>query len=103
MCDQDEIDSIAVRRSDSGGTHTLRKRTEPKLVLRMDDDRVTDLSDSGGGERVAERVLSQLLIELDGIEPLRQVAVIAATNRPDIIVRSLTCLVANSFAAAGFC
>lgn len=41
-----------------------------------------------GGERVAERVLSQLLIELDGIEPLKQVTIIAATNRPDIIVRN---------------
>jgi SpoVK/Ycf46/Vps4 family AAA+-type ATPase len=31
-------------------------------------------------------VLSQLLNELDGIEPLVNVTVVAATNRPDIIV-----------------
>eukprot|EP00697_Spironema_sp_BW2_P013652 gnl/Spiro4/3853_TR1899_c0_g1_i1.p1 gnl/Spiro4/3853_TR1899_c0_g1~~gnl/Spiro4/3853_TR1899_c0_g1_i1.p1 ORF type:complete len:403 (-),score=63.58 gnl/Spiro4/3853_TR1899_c0_g1_i1:3-1211(-) len=36
-------------------------------------------AESGG---VADRVLSQLLTELDGIEPLKQVVVIAATNRP---------------------
>ncbi|KAJ1652182.1 AAA+-type ATPase [Dispira simplex] len=53
----DEIDAIAVKR---GG-------------------------DGGGGSSVADRVLSQLLNELDGIEPLVNVTVVAATNRPDII------------------
>ena len=33
--------------------------------------------------------LSRLLSELDGIEPLRQVTVIAATNRPDLIDAAL--------------
>lgn len=33
--------------------------------------------------------MSQLLVELDGIEPLKQVTVIAATNRPDIIDKAL--------------
>jgi AAA family ATPase len=52
-----------------------------------------DEIDSLGGERgstsgssnVHERVLAQLLIELDGIEPLKDVTIVAATNRPDII------------------
>ncbi|KAG2220538.1 hypothetical protein INT45_004144, partial [Circinella minor] len=39
----------------------------------------------GGGSSVADRVLSQLLNEMDGIEPLVNVTVVAATNRPDII------------------
>jgi AAA family ATPase len=38
-----------------------------------------------GGSSVADRVLSQLLNELDGIEPLVNVTVVAATNRPDIM------------------
>ncbi len=38
-----------------------------------------------GDSRVTERVISQLLTELDGLEELRNVVVIAATNRPDII------------------
>jgi len=45
-----------------------------------------------GGEEslsVSDRVLSQLLHELDGIEPLRNVTVLAATNRPDIIDKAL--------------
>lgn len=61
----DEIDSIAAKRADGAG------------------------GGDGGGERVAHRVLSQLLSELDGIEPLRQVTVLAATNRPDMIDAAL--------------
>ena len=34
---------------------------------------------------MTERVISQILTELDGLEPLNSVIVIAATNRPDII------------------
>jgi transitional endoplasmic reticulum ATPase len=34
---------------------------------------------------VTERVISQLLTEMDGIIPLENIIVIAATNRPDII------------------
>ncbi|WP_435095483.1 CDC48 family AAA ATPase [Halarchaeum sp. P4] len=42
-------------------------------------------SDSG----VGERVVSQLLTELDGIEDLEDVVVIATTNRPDLIDSAL--------------
>ena len=38
-------------------------------------------ADSG----VTERVISQLLTEIDGIETLQEVIVLAATNRPDIL------------------
>ncbi|MFW6421642.1 MAG: CDC48 family AAA ATPase [Candidatus Bipolaricaulota bacterium] len=38
-----------------------------------------------GGNQVIERVVSQLLVELDGIEELHGVVVIGATNRPDIV------------------
>ena len=37
------------------------------------------------GSSVADRVLSQLLSEMDGIESLGSVTVVAATNRPDMI------------------
>ncbi|XP_029021832.1 ribosome biogenesis protein SPATA5 [Betta splendens] len=40
-------------------------------------------SSSSGG--VGDRVLAQLLTEMDGIEQLRDVTVLAATNRPDMI------------------
>jgi len=38
-----------------------------------------------GGSQVSERVVNQLLTEMDGLEERRFVFVIAATNRPDII------------------
>jgi transitional endoplasmic reticulum ATPase len=38
-----------------------------------------------GDSHVTERVVSQLLTELDGMEELKDVVVIAATNRPDLI------------------
>ncbi|XKL60010.1 hypothetical protein PGB90_001026 [Kerria lacca] len=46
-------------------------------------------ADNTSGSNVQERVLSQLLTELDGIEPLNNVTVIAATNRPDRIDSAL--------------
>lgn len=39
----------------------------------------------GSGSNVQERVLAQLLTELDGVEPLGNVTVVGATNRPDRI------------------
>ena len=39
----------------------------------------------GAGAEVTERVLSQFLTELDGVEELRGVTVVAATNRPDML------------------
>jgi SpoVK/Ycf46/Vps4 family AAA+-type ATPase len=46
-------------------------------------------SDTDSGASVADRVLAQLLNELDGIEPLVNVTVVAATNRPDMIVSKI--------------
>ncbi len=43
------------------------------------------MTDSG----VGERVVSQLLTELDGVEALDDVVIIAATNRPDLIDNAL--------------
>jgi transitional endoplasmic reticulum ATPase len=54
-------------------------------------DEVDALAPRRGGERseAADRVVSQLLCELDGIEALRGVHVIAATNRPDMVDAAL--------------
>ncbi len=38
-----------------------------------------------GGEHVSERIVSQLLTEMSGLEELKDVVVIAATNRPDML------------------
>ncbi|WP_135830047.1 CDC48 family AAA ATPase [Halorussus halobius] len=44
---------------------------------------------SGGGSEVGERVVSQLLTELDGLEELEDVVVVATSNRPDLIDSAL--------------
>ncbi|MCR4284672.1 MAG: AAA family ATPase, partial [archaeon] len=43
----------------------------------------------GGGAKVTENVLNQLLSEMDGIEDLANVIVIGATNRPDMLDSAL--------------
>lgn len=42
---------------------------------------------SGGNKsnNVGDRVLAQLLNEMDGVENLNDVTIVAATNRPDMI------------------
>ncbi|XP_067945967.1 ATPase family gene 2 protein homolog A-like [Watersipora subatra] len=57
----DEIDAVAVERGRQQG--------------------------SGGG--VGDRVLAQLLTEMDGVEGLNDVNIVAATNRPDMIDKAL--------------
>lgn len=44
---------------------------------------------SGSSSNVNERVLAQMLTELDGIQPLTNVTIVAATNRPDVIDKAL--------------
>ncbi|ODN02917.1 Spermatogenesis-associated protein 5 [Orchesella cincta] len=44
---------------------------------------------SSGSSNVHERVLAQILVEVDGIEALNDVTVVAATNRPDRIDQAL--------------
>ena len=46
--------------------------------------RLTDRQQSSGGG-VGDRVLAQLLTELDGVQGLNNVNIVAATNRPDMI------------------
>ncbi|CAJ2639285.1 unnamed protein product [Trifolium pratense] len=55
-------------------------------------DEVDDLSTkhvNEGGTRVIERVLKQLLVELDGAEQRKGVFVISATNRPEVMDSAL--------------
>ncbi|MHA1972347.1 MAG: CDC48 family AAA ATPase [Candidatus Hodarchaeales archaeon] len=57
----------------------------PALIFFDEIDAVAATRGSGDSSGVNERVISQLLTELAGIEPLRDVVVLAATNRPDMI------------------
>ncbi len=63
-----------------------KARQVAPCVLFFDEiDSLAPRRGSGGDSHVTERVVSQLLTELDGMEELKDVVVIAATNRPDMI------------------
>ncbi|XP_058693448.1 ATPase family gene 2 protein homolog A isoform X2 [Poecile atricapillus] len=53
------------------------------------DALAVERGNSSGAGNVADRVLAQLLTEMDGIEQLKDVTILAATNRPDMIDKAL--------------
>jgi transitional endoplasmic reticulum ATPase len=62
------------------------RQVAPAVVFLDELDALAPVRGSAAGEpRVTERIVNQLLSELDGLEELRGVVVIGATNRPDII------------------
>jgi transitional endoplasmic reticulum ATPase len=83
-----ELLSKWVGESESGVREVFRKARQaaPTVVFFDEIDAVAPVRGSGQGDtNVTERVVSQLLTELDGLEELQRVVVLAATNRPDII------------------
>ncbi|CAG8489786.1 13918_t:CDS:10 [Ambispora leptoticha] len=61
----------------------------PSIVFFDEIDALTIKRGGSGQISVADRVLSQLLNEMDGIEPLVNVTIVAATNRPDVMDKAL--------------
>ncbi|HPE64363.1 MAG TPA: CDC48 family AAA ATPase [Methanothrix sp.] len=62
------------------------RQVAPAIVFLDELDSLAPVRGGGTGEpHVTERIVNQLLSEIDGMEELRGVVVIAATNRPDII------------------
>ncbi|MEM2439655.1 MAG: CDC48 family AAA ATPase [Candidatus Bathyarchaeia archaeon] len=62
------------------------KQAAPSIIFFDEIDSIAPVRGGGYGDsHVTERVISQLLTEMDGLEELRGVVVIAATNRPDIV------------------
>ena len=55
------------------------------MVFFDEIDAIAPRGGNFGDSHVTERVISQPLAELDGLEELRGVVVIAASNRPDIV------------------
>ncbi|MBN1329089.1 MAG: CDC48 family AAA ATPase [Candidatus Heimdallarchaeota archaeon] len=66
------------------------KMSAPTIVFFDEIDALAPKRGSGLGDSGStERVISQLLTEIDGLEMIKQVVIIAATNRPDIIDSAL--------------
>ncbi len=83
-----EILSKWVGESERAIREIFRKaRTYAPAVVFFDEiDAIAPARGIGFGDsRVTERIVSQLLTEMDGIQDLHDVVVIAATNRPDLI------------------
>ena len=76
-----------VGESEKAVRETFRKaRQAAPCVIFLDEiDAITPMRGKSSDSGVTERVISQILTEMDGLEPLHSVVVIAATNRPDMI------------------
>jgi transitional endoplasmic reticulum ATPase len=62
------------------------KQAAPCIIFFDEIDALVPTRGAGGSDaHVAERVLSQFLTELDGVEELKGVLVLGATNRPDML------------------
>ncbi len=61
------------------------RQAAPTVVFFDEIDAVAPARGMGIDTGVTERIVNQLLAEMDGIEKLENVVIIAATNRPDIL------------------
>ena len=77
--------SMWIGESERGVREVFRKARQaaPCIIFFDEIDALAPRRGGGGGGQVAERVVAQLLTELDGIEDLKGVIVLAATNRLD--------------------
>ncbi|MBD3182387.1 CDC48 family AAA ATPase [Candidatus Poribacteria bacterium] len=86
-----ELISKWVGESEKGIREVFQKaRQSSPCVLFLDElDAIAPPRSGASDSHVSERVISQLLTEMDGIEELRGVVVLAATNRRDLIDEAL--------------
>ncbi|MFN4133766.1 MAG: AAA family ATPase, partial [Candidatus Hadarchaeales archaeon] len=83
---------ILVHNSERGVREVFRKAkmAAPSVIFFDEIDALVPQRGSGYGDsHVTERVISQLLTEIDGIEKLEKIVVIGATNRPDLVDQAL--------------
>tara|TARA_B100000902_G_scaffold33778_1_gene40560 strand:- start:1434 stop:2648 length:1215 start_codon:yes stop_codon:yes gene_type:complete len=69
----------------------LARKKAPAIVFIDELDAIGSkrLDSATSGDREVQRTLMQLLSELDGFEPLEDVKIIAATNRPELLDNAL--------------
>lgn len=87
-----ELLSKWVGESEKGVREVFRKarQTAPTVIFFDEIDSIASTrSGSSSDSGVTQRVVNQLLTEIDGLEELQDVSVIAATNRPDMLDAAL--------------
>lgn len=87
-----ELFSMWVGESERAVRELFRKARQvaPSIIFFDEIDAIgSERSADGGGSSVKERVLAQILTELDGVNALGNVVIVAATNRPDLIDKAL--------------
>src|SRR5438094_4346458 len=86
-----ELLSKWVGESERGVREVFRRarQASPCIIFFDEVDALAPTRGMGGDSMVTERVVSQLLTELDGIQSLQGVVVLAATNRIDIVDSAL--------------
>jgi transitional endoplasmic reticulum ATPase len=65
------------------------RQVSPCIIFFDEIDALAPRRGASSDSHVSERVVNQLLTEIDGLEDLHDVVVIAATNRPDIVDTAL--------------
>lgn len=82
-----ELLSKWVGESEKGIREVFRKARQaaPSIIFFDEIDSIAPIRGKSFDSGVTERMISQFLAELDGLEELKGVVVIAATNRPDMI------------------
>ena len=88
-----ELLSKWVGESEKGVREIFRKARQaaPCVIFFDEIDAIapTRSGSDGGDSHVTERLVSQMLTEIDGLDDLKGVVIIGATNRPDIIDKAL--------------
>ncbi|HTY90717.1 MAG TPA: CDC48 family AAA ATPase [Methanocella sp.] len=86
-----EVLSKWVGESEKAVRETFRRarQSAPTIIFFDEIDAIAPTRGASFDSHVTERVVSQLLTELDGLEELRSVVVLAATNRPDMVDTAL--------------
>ncbi|MCU1677978.1 MAG: putative microtubule-severing ATPase, partial [Frankiales bacterium] len=82
-----ELLSKWVGESESGVRELFRRARDaaPSIIFFDEIDALAPVRGQSSDSGVSDRVVAALLTELDGIEELRNVVVVAATNRPELI------------------
>jgi transitional endoplasmic reticulum ATPase len=82
-----EVMSKYIGESERGVREVFRKakQASPCILFFDEFDSLVPERGLGGDSQVTERVISQFLTELDGLEELKGVLVLASTNRKDLI------------------